>query len=208
MGKRAVVLCMIAFVMLSCDSGNSVLEGNISAGTLPENLKAIGNDRYICFLSEGKLVASYARGQGQSIADYAGQNAILVKSKDAEYRFISLAGDVLVLREYVASGPSRARIVDLQARKDVLGKGFFSAAEGDSANDGDVIYRLIGDRLNGKQQLQLGIPEEKLESIALDAYKSGLALEFYEKYRFDFVLRKPVKTGEIVYILVKRTTWM
>ena len=52
------------------------------------------------------------------------------------------------------------------------------------------------------------MPIANLEAYAEELYKSGMALEYYEKFVFDIDAKTVAPLDEIVTVIVPRTTWM
>lgn len=201
----------LAAACLACLAALSSCGSGLGAAKLPgyvdsdyANLRSVVDGAYISFMDDGVHLASFAFAGSSRLADYQGRESVLTPSRKLAYEFIDLKGGVLLARERGSSGPTPVRAVDLARRRDLLGKGFFSVAKHSQENERDVILKKAGDRLTREQQALLKMPVNEMEEFAANAFKAGLAVEFYEKYEFDFEAGKPERMKVISPVLYRR----
>jgi hypothetical protein len=202
--RKAMIAAACLAALSSCGSG-------VRAAKLPgysdsdyANLRSVVDGAYISFLDDEVHLATFAFKGSERLGDYEGQESVLTPSKKLAYQFIDLKGGVLLARERGSSGPTPVRAVDLARREDLLRKGFFSVANSSQKNERDVILKKAGDRLNKDQQALLKMPVDEMENFATNAFKAGLAVEYYEKYAFDFQAGKPQRMMVIAPVLYRR----
>jgi hypothetical protein len=198
----ACLACLAALSSCGSEFGAAKLPGY--ADSAYANLRSVVDGAYISFMDDDVHLASFAFTGSSKLADYQGQESVLTPTKKLAYEFIDLKGGVLLARERGSSGPTPVRAVDLARRRDLLGKGFYSVAKRSQENERDVLLKKAGDRLNKDQQALLKMPVEEMEEFAADAFKAGLAVEFYEKYAFDFRTGKPARMMVISPVLYRR----
>lgn len=202
--KKSAFFAACLAVLASCGSriGEAALQSYDASSY--GSLQSVNDGKFVSFFDDGVHVATFEYKDGAELSGYKDQKSVLTPAKKLAYEFIDLRDGVLLVRETGASGPTPVRAVDLAARKDLLKKGFFSVAKYSQENERDVILKRAGDRLNKEQQALLKMPVDEMEKFATNAFKAGLAVEFYEKYLFDFQARRPASMKEITPVLYRR----
>jgi hypothetical protein len=204
MMKKLVFFAACLAVLASCGSriGEAALQSYDASAY--RRLQSVNDGKYVSFFDDGLHVATFERINGADLSGYKDQKSVLTPTKKLAYEFIDLRDGVLLVREMGASGPTPVRAVDLAERKDLLKKGFFSVSKHEQGNERDVILKKAGDRLTKDQQSLLKMSVDEMEKFATNAFKAGLAVEFYEKYAFDFQARRPASMKEITPVLYRR----
>jgi|WetSurMetagenome_2_1015567.scaffolds.fasta_scaffold324171_2 hypothetical protein len=208
MMKGIAILAACVLALASCGSTIGDAELQSYDASSYRSLQSINDGAYISFFDDGKHLASFAFKGSIDLGDYKGQKSVLTPTQKLSYEFIDLQGGVLLVRERGASRPTPVRAIDLSARKDLLKKGFFSVAKHSHENERDVILKMAGDRLNKDQLPLLKMTVEEMEKYATKAFKTGLAVEYYYKFLFDFQARQPTDLKEITPVLYPRENFL
>jgi hypothetical protein len=202
--KKAVVLVFCLAALVSCGSRAGVAPLQSYDASDYGDLQSVNDGKYISFFADGMHVASFEYKGGSELGDYKGLRSVLTQTPKAAYEFLDLTGGILLARESGSSGPTPVRAIALSSGKDLLRKDFFSVSKHSQENERDVILKKAGDRLNKEQQALLKMSVEEMEKFATSAFKAGLAVEFYEKYKFDFQGAQATRMGEITPVLYRR----
>jgi len=187
--KAALAGVCLALLLASCGSkaGSSAL-----ASYDETSYRDLGNaidSGYISFFDDGTHLATFAYKDSAKLSDYAGLKSILTPTKKLAYEFLDLRGGVLLVREKGAPRPTPVRAIELGTGKDLLKKGFFSVATHAQESERRVILKKAGDRLSSEQLDMLQTTVEAMEEFAAKSLARGLAVEYYERYRFDSATR-------------------
>jgi hypothetical protein len=202
--KKFALLSACLAVLSSCGSrmGEAALQSYDASSY--RSLQSVNDGKYVSFFDDGVHVATFEYKGGAELGGYKDLKSVLTPTKKLAYEFIDLRDGVLLVRERGASGPTAVRAIDLAARKDILKKGFFSVSKYDQVKERDVILKKAGDRLSKGQQGLLKMSVDEMEKFAANAFNAGLAVEFYEKYAFDFQSGRPASMKEITPVLYRR----
>jgi hypothetical protein len=194
--------CLAALASCGSPIGEAALQSYDASSY--RSLQSVNDGKYVSFFDDGLHVATFELTGGTELGGYKDRKSVLTPTKKLAYEFIDLRDGILLVREMGASGPTPVRAIDLAARKDLLKKGFFSVSKHEQGNERDVVLKKAGDRLTKDQQALLKMSVEEMEKFATNAFKAGLAVEFYEKYLFDFQARRPESMKEITPVLYRR----
>jgi len=203
LNKLIIIVPCVALLLSCAPSGGKAIEELSRDGCASFN-----NDRFITFYNDKVHIASYEYKNSADINVYKADKPAFLASGKTRYGFIGLNGDVLMIREKAGSTSSPVRFIDLKAKKDLLKKGFFSTATFSQEAEKEVVLKKVGDRLNEQQLPLLKTTIQNMEEYAQNLAKSGLAMEFYQKYKFDFETKSLVEVNEIIPVLYRRNVLM